>query len=525
MDEISEIIPDIIDHLKDSIYNFYKIYESYIIDLLLSKTVNISAIIDDENEEIINNTIHQIISATNSAFLTIGVLKMRIAQDQDLFQEFFLNKRQIFTDYLSFLQLGLKDYINKHLFVIILEYLIDTEDKVIENLDLFDLLPREFLDNLRVLRKKFVLSEETKNKFKTFNREIETYFNSSSLTFKQTNFDIQPIKEEISEDNILKRLQEARAGNLEVLQMPVNRKQEERGINQSKSNALLSNFLDFSPLSQSIIEKINIDTKMLINFVNSSPEFLDLENLFYCITILKMLGVRNQFETGYINNIMNEYINGGIFSTGKYHIPNSISIYYGMSILQDILNNSEIIDLLDIEMFLENELKNFIPEKIIQHFFTILCLKMLEKKGQIISDKKYLIEPLTKVNIFNLEGYKPASDSFFFLGLLKLLDRDIDFSIIREPYLNELKNIELSNGFLNESVTETARILLSLVLLDLNDKELNIIPELLNFLNQNITMFKNEDEINEFDWKNDKIAFKVELRMLFWLMLAFSQYT
>jgi len=524
MDEISEIITDIINHLKDSIYNFYKIYESYIIDLLLSKRVNISAIIDDENEETLNSTIHQIISVTNSAFLTIGVLKMRIAQDQDLFQEFFLNKRQIFTDYLSFLQLGLKDYINKHLFVIILEYIIDNKDKVIENLDLFDLLPRKFLDSLRILRKKIVLSIETKNKFKTFNREIETYFNPSSLTFKETNFDIQTIKEEISEDNMLKRLQEARAGNLEVLQMPVNREQEEGGIDQSKSNALLSNFLDFSPLSQSIIEKINIDTKMLINFVNSSPEFLDLENLFYCINILKMLGVSNQFETGYINNIMNEYINGGIFSTGRYHIPNSISIYYGMSILQDILNNSEIVDLLDIEMFLENELKNFIPEKIVQHFFTILCLKMLEKKGQIISDKRYLIESLVKVNIFNLEGYKPASDSFFFLGLLKLLDRDIDFSIIREPYLNELKNLELSNGFLNESITETARILLSLVLLDLNDKGLNIIPELLNFLNQNITMFKNEDKINEFDWKKDKIAFKVELRMLFWLMLAFSQY-
>ena len=523
MDEIVNVVTEILDFLKGDIYNLYSIYDSYIKDLIISKNVNISAIIEIETEEQINNTIFQIISATNSAFITIGVSKDRITSNQDLFQDFFLSKRSILTDYNSFLQVGLNDYIKKHLFVIIIEYIIDTEDKILENLDLFDLLPREFLSSLRILRKKFAISERSKKRFKMFYNDIESYFNPSNLTFKKTDLDIQEPEEDISEDSILKRLQDALVDNLEVLQRPISRN---GSVLQIKSRSLLSNFLDFPPVSQSIIEKIRIDEKQLINFINTSPEFLDLENLFYCINILKMFGVRNQFETGYIKKIVSTYINGGVFSTGRYHVPNPMTVFYGLSILQelDMLNNGEIIDLLDIEMLLENELTNIVPEKIILHFFTILCLKMLEKNGGIITDKKYLIEPLTEVDVFNLEGFKPASDFFYFLGLMTLLDNSIDFSNFREPYINELKNKISPDGSLNENITETARSLLSLQLLGLQDKELNLISGLLNFLNENVNIFKNESNFTEFDWKNDKIAFKIELRMLFWLLLAFSQY-
>ncbi|MBY9016786.1 MAG: hypothetical protein KGD68_13940 [Candidatus Lokiarchaeota archaeon] len=526
MDEIVNIITDIVDFLKDDIYKLYKIYESYIRDLIISKKVNVSEIIDNETEENINSAIFQIIAATNSAFMTIGVSKNEVKSNHVLFQDSFLLKRSIFTNYLSFLQLGINDYINKHLFVIILEYIIDANDKILENLDLFDLLPRGFLSNLRILRKKLVISEENKKRFKTFYNEIETYFNPSNLTFKKKKFEIQEFKDDMSEDNILKRLQDARVDNLEVLQQPISRERGESSVYQNESKSILSNFLDFPIVSQSLIDKIKMDVNQLINFVNSSPEFLDLENLFYCINILKMLGVRNQFETGYVKNIMSNYVNGGVFSTGRYHIPNPINIYYGLSILNELnmLNNGEIIDLLDIEMFLENELTNFVPEKIILNFFTILCLKLLEKNGGIITDKKYLIEPLKKVDVFNLEGFEPASDIFFFLGLMRLLDKNIDFSNLKESYLNELKNIVSPNGSLNENITETARGLLSLQLLGLKDNDLNIISGFLNFLNQNFNMFKNKSSFNAFDWKNDKIAFKIELRMLFWLLLAFSHY-
>ncbi len=286
MNEIVNIVSNIIDFLNDDIYHLYKIYESYVRDLIISKKVNISAIIDNETEEEIKNTIFQIITATNSAFVTIGVSKNKIISNQDLFQNDFLSKRSIFTNYISFLQLGLKDYINKHLFVIIIEYIIDAEDKILENLDLFDLLPRNFLSNLRILRKKYVISEESKKRFKIFYNKIGTYFDPSNLTFKKLDFEIQEPKEDLSEETILKRLQDARVDNLEVLQQPTSRERGEKRVSQIESQSFLSNFLDFPSVSHSILEKIRVDVKQLINFVNSSPEFLDLENLFYSINII-----------------------------------------------------------------------------------------------------------------------------------------------------------------------------------------------------------------------------------------------
>ena len=91
MNEIVSTVNNIIDFLNDDVYNLYRIYESYVRDLIISKKVNISAIIDNETEEEINDTIFQIITATNSAFVTIGVSKNKI-----IFKSFSNNVSYLF---------------------------------------------------------------------------------------------------------------------------------------------------------------------------------------------------------------------------------------------------------------------------------------------------------------------------------------------------------------------------------------------------------------------------------------------
>jgi len=248
--------------------------------------------------------------------------------------------------------------------------------------------------------------------------------------------------------------------------------------------------------------------------------------LFYGISIFKMLGEELELEPGYVKNIINNFISGKVFSTGRYHRPNPISIYHGLSILLelDLLNAFEVVDLLDIEMFLENELNNFIPEKIFLNFFTILSFKMLEKSGGIITDKSHLIEPLANLDLFNLEGFKSYADMFFYLGLLKLLDERIDFNNLQASYLTELAKQILPNGSVNSNTTDTARTLLILVLLDSPENEISMTSKLLKFLNQNLNFFIENQDFGDFNWNNNKIAFKIELRMLFWMLLALSQY-
>jgi len=527
MDDLKTFITKLVDLLKEDISEFYKMCESYLTDLILSKNINVSSIIDLNEQEDTKNSILSMIASSNSALITIGVSKSELTGDIKLYQDLFEKNTGVFSNYLSFLQLGLKDYINRHLFIIILDYLIDNNNKLIENLDLFDLLPHEFRSKLTKYRNENKISEKVKKHFKIFKNDLLKYFNPSNLAFKVEDLQIEDPMETISEENILKKLQEARQENIEALNHPLNQISDDISLNKVKKPSFLNYLVSFPKLNQSITDKIVIDIKRLRNFINSSPEFLDLENLFYGITIFKMLGEELELEPGYVKNIINNFISGKVFSTGRYHKPNSISIYHGLSILLelDLLNAFEVVDLLDIEMFLEQELNNFIPEKVALNFFTILSLKMLEKSGGIITNKNYLIEPLVNLNLFSLEGFKSYSDMFFYLGLLKLLDDRIDFNNLQTTYLTELAKLILPNGSVNGNITDTARTLLILVLLNSTEIEISMTSELLKFLNQNLNFFKIENQdFGDFNWDNNKIAFKIELRMLFWMLLALSQY-
>jgi len=526
MEDLKTFITQLIDLLKEDIREFYEIYESYLVDLILSKNIKISLAIDSNVEKETKDSIFSIIAVTNSALITIGVLKSKLLPDQELYQEFYEKNKGNFSNYLSFLQLGLKDYINKHLFIIILEYVIDSNNKIIENLDLFDLLPYEFRNKLTKFRNESIISKKTRKDLKFFNSELLDYFDPSNLTFKVDDFKFEEPMEIESEEDILKKLQEARRDNIEVIRQTSNHVNSDLPLNKGKLPSFLKYFLNFPKLNHSITNKIVTNIKQLRKFINGSPDFLDLENLFYIINIFKMLGEELQLEPGYIKNIVNNFINGKVFSTGRYHKTNPITIYHGLSVLSELnlTNNSEFVDLLDIEMFLENELNPFIPEKLILNFFSILSLNMLKKSGGIITDKSHLIEPLANLDLFNLNGFKPSTDMFFYLSLLKLLDDRFDFKNLQTPYLTILEKQMLPNGSVNGNTTDTARTLLTLVLLGSTGKEIGIIPHLLKFLNQNLKFFTENEDFSDFNWNHNKIAFKIELRMLFWMLLALSQY-
>jgi len=475
MDDIVKILEKFIDQMKEEIYESYEKCLSYINDLIISKKINIILDINTEPEEVIRKTIIAMINATNSALTSIGVSTDKLSSDNELFRESFEENRNMYSNYNSFLQLGLKDYVNRHLFVIFIEYLTNIDKIKMENLDLFDLLPREFVNKLNQFKNEIQISEDAKNRFKFFITKIWTYFDSSNLTFKLTNFEIKESIDATSETDILKMLQEARMDNINALKQPVNRIQEQSQLNLGKEQSFLEYFVTFPKLSQSIVEKIRIDTNQLSEILKASQELLDLENLFYTISIFKMLGVESPLEAKDIINIISEFVSGRVFSTGKYHIPNPVSIFYGLSILTeiDLMNNSGIIDLLDIEMFLEREISKFMPEKLTLNFFTVLGLRLLENNGGIITDKSYLIEPLVNLDLFNLDEFKPSSDIFFYLALLRLLDSRVDFSNLKVLYLGELKQKMLPNGSIDGSITESARSLLIFKMLSSNDTELN----------------------------------------------------
>ncbi|KKK41134.1 MAG: hypothetical protein Lokiarch_45780, partial [Candidatus Lokiarchaeum sp. GC14_75] len=108
---------------------------------------------------------------------------------------------------------------------------------------------------------------------------------------------------------------------------------------------------------------------------------------------------------------------------------------------------------------------------------------------------------------------------------IKLLDKIADLPEFKKIYLSELKNTLNSQPSSNRLITESAKALLLLDFLEVKSQESILISHLLKRV-IGTTKFFNLESLNiDFNWRNDKLAYKVELKMLFWALLACSQYS
>jgi len=535
MENISKILIELTSKLKPEILDYYNKCYSYIKDLYSYKNIDVSKKLADLPDNLVEQSIYALISATNSALNTIGIPFQELNTDAEIFNGVFKVQREIYSDYNSFFELSLKLYINQYIFKSILEYLVGLDDKKIKNLDLFDLLPKNFLKKVNKIKRQNENYLEDKEYLKKILENLNKFYDATNFSINQENLEELSRKlQKNSSNDILKQLEEAKKENIEVLSksplsdmIPNNHVQID---NKNEVIQLYTSFLDyfgkFPQLDQELIANLNINVKDLINSADKLFSFLDLENLFYFLSILRILGKQIPFTQEEILKALNNFGSGKVFSTGKYHKPNPISNFFGLSILAELglINQTEVIDPLDIEMFLETELKNFLPEKISLNFFTLLSLKILERNGGIIIDKNNLIKPLIELDLINLEDKNFPVDILYHIGLLKMIDKNINLNIFKNPYNTEIKKLISPTGLINNNLTDTAKALLIYDLLELRIDEFATINTLLNNIIRYSNFFE-EVDFKDFNWMKNKLALKVELRMLFWTLLAFLQFS
>ena len=535
MENISKILIELTSKLKPEILDYYNKCYSYIKDLYSYKNIDVSKKLADLPDNLVEQSIYALISATNSALNTIGIPFQELNTDAEIFNGVFKVQREIYSDYNSFFELSLKLYINQYIFKSLLEYLVGLDDKKIKNLDLFDLLPKNFLKKVNKIKRQNENYLEDKEYLKKILENLNKFYDATNFSINQENLEELSRKlQKNSSNDILKQLEEAKKENIEVLSksplsdmIPNNHVQID---NKNEVIQLYTSFLDyfgkFPQLDQELIANLNINVKDLINSADKLFSFLDLENLFYFLSILRILGKQIPFTQEEILKALNNFGSGKVFSTGKYHKPNPISNFFGLSILAELglINQTEVIDPLDIEMFLETELKNFLPEKISLNFFTLLSLKILERNGGIIIDKNNLIKPLIELDLINLEDKNFPVDMLYHIGLLKMIDKNINLNIFKNPYNTEIKKLISPTGLINNNLTDTAKALLIYDLLELRIDEFATIDTLLNNIIRYSNFFE-EVDFKDFNWMKNKLALKVELRMLFWTLLAFLQFS
>ncbi len=542
MKEIADILTDFLATLRNEILDYYKKSYSYLKDLIAYKKIDLNKKTQKESEKHLKNTLGKMLKAIKTGLNTIGVSIDKLNENQNNFINSLSKDTTEYPDYNSYFEIYLKNNVNKILFEILIEYLLDIDTKKLENLNLFELLPPNFISKLNEFKKKHFSVPNNIEMFKQQN--YDNYINFTDLTIKS---------KKISELNILAQLQEAKQDIIETLKTPkkdllkssiVNldreliskeitsqakilpQKDQEIPI-ETDSDTFLDYFGQFSPIHSSISNQFKIDKVNLINSKVVNQNFFHLENLYYFISILKMLNIEFPFTNIEIFEILKNFIIGKIFSSSKDNIPDSKNIFFGLAILSelDLLNKTDIIDLLEIENFLKSDLEKFIPEKLELNLYSLLCLKLMAKKQKVTLDKNFILKLIFNVNLLKLEKFNPPLDIYNHLASIKLLNKTANLIEFKTTYMKEIKRLITPNNSAGDLITESAHVLLILDLLNLKEQDPELCSNLLNFIINSTSFFSIENLDNDFNWRKDILGYKIELKMLYWALLASSQYT
>ncbi|NVM35874.1 MAG: hypothetical protein HWN81_09780 [Candidatus Lokiarchaeota archaeon] len=542
MKDITDVFTDFFAIMRDDILEYYQRSYSYLKDLIKYKKVDLDKITDTEREknQIIN--LRKMLKAIKTGLNTIGVSTDKLNESQTDFLESLNKDKTEIQDDNSYFQIYLTNYINKILFDILIDYLLDVDIKKLENVNLFDLLPPYFISKLNEFKKKYFTVPDIVNMFKQQN--LDNYINYTNVSIKS---------EETTELDILKQLREAKQDIIKTLKSPKKElikssldniekvsisKEQISPIKLSvqidqdlhielDSGTFIDYFGQFSPISTDIINRFRIEKVNLINLKALNQDFFDLENLYYYTSILKMLNLEFPFTNLEILEIIENFINRGIFSSSKEEVPDSKNIFYGLAIFSELnlLYNTDLVDLKEIENFLKFEIENFIPEKLELNLHSLLSLKFIKKSRKMVINRNLILDLLLKTDLFNLENFKLILDIYNYLALLKLIDKNTSLKQFDKLYINEIKKSITSNGSINDLITESARSLLIIDLFKLKDQEPELCSKLLNYILNTTDFFNIENLDQNFNWRNDKLCFKIELEILYWALLASSQYT
>ena len=557
MEERVIFLTKFIQLLRNEVLDYYDKTHLYLMDLVSYKNIDLRKDPTKESEEGLGNTLLKMLKAIKTGLNTIGVPINKLSKIQNNYLKEVSKKRTELHDYDSYLKLYFKEYINKILFEILIEYLLDLDVQKIETIKLFKLAPQSFIDKLHKFKTTYIDSK-TKT-FITF-PGIEENLNFSDLSIIIKTFNVNPKKtfnstmkkekeidkreEKISEEpNILAQLQEAKKEFIETLRTPKKEllkpsleqlenfttfKSVPRDLTpKSQKVNFLDNFGNLPHVHLEILNKFKINIGNLLNSRIVNPDFLDLENLFYYLSILKLANIEFPFTSIELLNFLRNYITEMIFSFSRNTIPDSINIFYGLSIVTElnVIYRTNIINLNATEEFLKMELKEFMPEKLKMNYYTLLCLKLLAKSEIISSRKDDILNQVLNLDILNMKGFNPTLDIYNQLAIIKVLDKDVKLTGFIVPYMNALKKLLTSKGSIGDSITESAKTLLILVIFDLKEQESVLCSRLLNYIIKFTGFFNLENLNKDFNWRIDKLAYKIELRMLFWALLACSQFS
>jgi len=297
---------------------------------------------------------------------------------------------------------------------------------------------------------------------------------------------------------------------------------------KTTTKSFLDYYGDFPSINNEVRTKLSIEKSNLITSITKFFNDVDLEIMFLYISILKMLDVdlvENFMDNAY--EIIKDQTHNSVFTAPDNQVPDSINNFYGLAIVSEISNLAyiEFMDLQKIKEYIKLELSYFNPNALYNNYFLLNCVNLLKKKGFLIDvQKDEILQKLNDLELSKIENYNVISDTFYFLCSIILLNPNGKLEELRKKYIQILKEFT-SNLNLNElTITELSQLLLIIDLLNIKDQEQELVADLLDTIINTTTFFNSDMQNKKPYWKQDIISLKIELEMLFWVLIAALEY-
>ena len=352
--------------------------------------------------------------------------------------------------------------------------------------------------------------------------------------------DIEEFKQ--NEDKILKKLENAVKENLTLLNpennIPIdnarlNSIHIENGIKkdneESISNNIIKTFSDYIGnipiLNPKISNLFNIDkSNLLVSIINHMDD-ADLETIYFYISIFKMVNGNLPANISLILSIVENQSNRALFISIHNQIPDIINNFYGLAIISETNHNTNLIDISILKDFLLEELKFLIPSKLFYNYYLFSCINLLEKfNSKLEINKIEILEKIKSVHIKETNDLDFISDLYKLISIIKLLDSTDNLNNPKQKYLKNFRKIIKKTDINEFSISQRVEILLIIDLFGIQDDESKYVKNLLDKLVKFAGFFRSEIEKDEFSWKDDKIAFAIEVKMLYWALIACLHY-
>lgn len=539
--------------LGEDILTYFGKFYDYLSDLFVEAYIKLENKIKNDDFITYKKNIESIFEVISLGLRTVGVSRDEITSFKNDFLNSIKDKYENIEKYSQIVDLILKPIIEASLIEIIIQYLISEDKTQLLNLNVFNLLPRGFIEKVKNFKESYVSppilvflkGDKIKKEPSPIPIEIEkipTRFIKPAEKaimdllekLKQQRIDSEkilekkiPIENKDEAMEILKKIRRIRDEDLSLIESTeVKQSIEEIKIKESvdiRSEIFIEFFGNFPQLSPIVRNNIKINNENLQQY--NFKEFQDLETFYYFICSLKMMGLDFPYSRDEIVNRLQNFISNKIFCTGIDSVPDPLNVFFGTAIFSEFsLLSHKSIDIGKIKNFIYGELSDFNPWKLHLNTYSLLTLKVLEKNG--VSSQKFsqLESNLLKYDIKTAEDYYPNIDLFDKILSLKLLNNFGDLSDFSQEFLRQLKQNITINGSIGNNLTDTAKFLLMASLLNLNNEIKEEINQMKNYIQNGTTLFNNPKDLKNLNWNLDNLGFKIEIRMLYWILLALSQF-